>query len=574
MGNCWSHGKYDGWSCPVCDVEEAIKKQTETALRLHEEEMYAREEQARTLQEAQEEAAFRAEMASIETQSRMQALAEQQKRNIAEAPRLQAKAMSERAYELYRVGLYEDAFKTSLKAIELDRTNIYATETAAWALTKRGREPEARLYYEKQLALLNTSEYMSSPAWFKSVLQGLPDDNELLGAFSNTLRRNSRQWAAYGDCFDLIDALMDRKLLDDAEALTETLIANANSLMLQAYLFEISQRVGKSSNEGLSKFLQSIPFNKRSEVLRSFEDLSSRKARLSGTTVSEVKEAICKRYKAWRPDIENNLADAITNETRKARSGAAWGCGFMIFCFVAMLVVGNYLHHTPLQHLWLATDGMKVFAPVSILASIFTGLWIGHITGRYRSAKYTGERMRVAEEQENQTWGSIGPMGVSIPKPMLLSVFIELILFLIVLAVIFFGLFSYLSSAQDSAMRAAGLDPQATQLPVATTYSPSAITGTWTGDLNGQPTTLVIKTQKGKSFSGTLSQAGFLIAIKGSLTTDNYQISFKETRILEKPSGGIWALGTESGSISADGRSMTGEGRDGERTYSWSFSRQ
>ncbi len=102
------------------------------------------------------------------------------------------------------------------------------------------------------------------------------------------------------------------------------------------------------------------------------------------------------------------------------------------------------------------------------------------------------------------------------------------------------------------------------------------LTGTWTGTYGpmGQPATLVVKEQRGDSFSGVLTQGAVRIAVSGML--DARQLTIKETNVL---SGDGWSLGEGTGTLSADGRRMSGTGQDpvGAQlgmSYQWAFTRQ
>lgn len=96
------------------------------------------------------------------------------------------------------------------------------------------------------------------------------------------------------------------------------------------------------------------------------------------------------------------------------------------------------------------------------------------------------------------------------------------------------------------------------------------MTGTWTGELAGASTTLLIDSQKGNSFSGTLSQPTYLIAFVGSIDPATRTVTMRDTKALK---GNDWKLGVNTGSISSGGKSMSGTGK-GYITYSWAFSKQ
>jgi serine/threonine protein kinase len=102
--------------------------------------------------------------------------------------------------------------------------------------------------------------------------------------------------------------------------------------------------------------------------------------------------------------------------------------------------------------------------------------------------------------------------------------------------------------------------------------------GRWEGTYGpmGQEATLMIQESKGGRLSGILEQGGVRVAFVGSVNFSTRQVSIKETRVL---SGSGWSLGENAGSLSADGREMSGTGGDAVGAqlgmkYQWSFSRR
>jgi serine/threonine protein kinase len=104
------------------------------------------------------------------------------------------------------------------------------------------------------------------------------------------------------------------------------------------------------------------------------------------------------------------------------------------------------------------------------------------------------------------------------------------------------------------------------------------LTGKWIGTYgptNGAAT-LLINEHKGDKLSGVLEQGGVRVAFTGSVDAASRKVTLKETRLL---SGSDWSLGENTGEISADGRKMSGTGRDelGAQlgmSYEWSFSKR
>ncbi len=112
---------------------------------------------------------------------------------------------------------------------------------------------------------------------------------------------------------------------------------------------------------------------------------------------------------------------------------------------------------------------------------------------------------------------------------------------------------------------------------ISTAASVSDLRGVWTGTFGplGLPATLTIKSHSDRGFDGTVEQGGVRVAFRGTVNAATREITMKETEVL---SGGSWSLGENVGKLSADGKNMSGTGKDaiGEQfgiSYSWSFSR-
>jgi serine/threonine protein kinase len=101
------------------------------------------------------------------------------------------------------------------------------------------------------------------------------------------------------------------------------------------------------------------------------------------------------------------------------------------------------------------------------------------------------------------------------------------------------------------------------------------LSGKWTGTYGplNQTTTLTINNHNGDSFEGILEQGGTRVAFKG--TIESGTIHMKQSAVL---SGADWSLGEDSGTVSSDGKRMSGTGQDAMGgalgiTYQWTFSR-
>jgi serine/threonine protein kinase len=102
--------------------------------------------------------------------------------------------------------------------------------------------------------------------------------------------------------------------------------------------------------------------------------------------------------------------------------------------------------------------------------------------------------------------------------------------------------------------------------------------GTWTGTYGSmnQPASLVIKNHKEKTFDGVLQQGEVRVAFSGNYDAKSLAVSIKELEVL---TGSGWSLGEDVGKLSADGKNMSGTGKDAiggqfGLSYQWSFSRK
>ena len=102
--------------------------------------------------------------------------------------------------------------------------------------------------------------------------------------------------------------------------------------------------------------------------------------------------------------------------------------------------------------------------------------------------------------------------------------------------------------------------------------------GTWTGTYGplGYATKLVIKNQNGKNVDGQLEQGPIRVAFKGTYDAASRTLTMTQTEVL---SGEGWSLGEDVGTLSADGKKLSGTGKDAlggslGMTYQFSFTRK
>jgi len=136
---------------------------------------------------------------------------------------------------------------------------------------------------------------------------------------------------------------------------------------------------------------------------------------------------------------------------------------------------------------------------------------------------------------------------------------------------------THLKASRDGAVQTLNQNsapPPAVVVPAADVDLRGAWAGTY-GPL-GYATKLVIDNQDGNSFGGQLEQGTFRVAFKGTYDSTSRTLTMQQTEVL---SGEGWNLGEDVGKVSADGKKISGTGKDpvGESlgmTYQWSFTRK
>ena len=102
--------------------------------------------------------------------------------------------------------------------------------------------------------------------------------------------------------------------------------------------------------------------------------------------------------------------------------------------------------------------------------------------------------------------------------------------------------------------------------------------GTWTGTYGplNYATKLVINKQNGDRLEGTLEQGALRVAFNGTYDPETRTLTMKQTKVL---SGEGWSLGEDTGTLSADGKTISGTGKDELGgalgiSYQWTFQRK
>ena len=107
--------------------------------------------------------------------------------------------------------------------------------------------------------------------------------------------------------------------------------------------------------------------------------------------------------------------------------------------------------------------------------------------------------------------------------------------------------------------------------------APTNLKGTWAGIYGpaGNVTKLIIKNQKDNELEGVLEQGATRVAFKGTFDPRSRAVRLSQTEVL---SGEDWSLGEDVGTLSADGKKLSGTGKDAIGgamgiSYNWTFER-
>ena len=145
---------------------------------------------------------------------------------------------------------------------------------------------------------------------------------------------------------------------------------------------------------------------------------------------------------------------------------------------------------------------------------------------------------------------------------------------LIRFAISFQGLINKNSSVNNSSRKATTVEPSNVS-PASVETVATDLRGTWTGTYGpiGTKATLVIKNHTGKTFDGVLEQGATRVAFEGTIQGTN--LTMKQMKVIN---GEGWNLGEDTGTISSDGKRMSGTGKDDfggsfGLTYQWTFAR-
>lgn len=218
---------YDGWSCPVCSVKEKLEKQKRDLEKFTKEQQRTMEESIReqerileiqqeemesAIEESQREMEWHLKEASRSLEQIADAMITKQKKITSESWKLQAESKIEKAKELFKAGLNDEALKLSLEGISIDPSHIYGYFIVFSSFLKFGDKQKAQDYLSKAISLLNTSEYKEDLMAYDNTILALSHINmpeKLAHTFKNIFDMNYKNWTFSGK----VDAVMDSEKL-------------------------------------------------------------------------------------------------------------------------------------------------------------------------------------------------------------------------------------------------------------------------------------------------------------------------------------------------------------------------
>ena len=131
---------------------------------------------------------------------------------------------------------------------------------------------------------------------------------------------------------------------------------------------------------------------------------------------------------------------------------------------------------------------------------------------------------------------------------------------------------SYLSAGGGSECRDAS--------PTVRVFKPTPVqaedmVGVWRGnwDKDQAKCTITIDRIDGERFYGTLRKRGAEVTFVGTLDPNSRTVAINETKVIRHGEHGRWSLGTNTGSFSFDGRTLTGAGSDEYGVYFWNVTK-
>jgi hypothetical protein len=122
--------------------------------------------------------------------------------------------------------------------------------------------------------------------------------------------------------------------------------------------------------------------------------------------------------------------------------------------------------------------------------------------------------------------------------------------------------------------------PQPSPTPDVPAAEKLGLVGSWGGTQNGGAATLTITSGDGNAFTGTKVQRTNQVSFVGTIDPATRRITIRETKLLKgTPYDGKsgWSLASETGTLSADGRKISGTGTDEYKRktpYRWAYTKK
>ena len=256
---------------------------------------------------------------------------------ISEQWRLQSRAKTQTASELFDLGMLDDALQHAIEAAEQDRSNLVAWTLAGSIAQKKEMAAEAYSYFQKALVLLKAPEYRSAPEAYRIVVLAMPGDHWTLHAkFREVLKDAASSFSSFPETQPLLEVLIARDLLEDARTVVDDFLGRQPTVEVFAYAVEIADRMNRTCSEELRAYLQAVPVSKRTSVQSEFSN-ARRFTALSTKTIETVRHAVLARLEQWRPEIQSELQ---SEARRQANRRAASGLASAFIAFLLMLIPG------------------------------------------------------------------------------------------------------------------------------------------------------------------------------------------------------------------------------------------
>ncbi|GBD97747.1 MAG TPA: hypothetical protein ENG83_12450 [Nitrospirae bacterium] len=390
---------HDGWSCPICSVKEKVDKSTKEQQEAIEESL---EEQGRMLEEQREAIESSIEDARMEMEYALEEAASKHQKTTSEAWKLQAEAKADRAYELYKANLYEEATKLCFEAISQDPGNILPYRYAAWSFEKLGQDIKSRELLKKQINLLKMSGYQNSQGHALKVLRDIlemKNNGDLMQSFLDASKKFNYLPA------DLLDELMGRSLYKSAVDLYfRNISTDTLSISGSAYGIELSNKssiesVGLQGLEYLKGYLKEEPYTVRSNIFAAFKGVKESN-KFSENTINLIRKEILKRYDEWKSEIKNEIAILAANQakekanTKSSPTVIGWIVGIISALFV-WSPIGSIFATSSNLNVSMALPGLTMLA-----GSITTGIITSHFVRSIKRNNIETSLIRSMEKKE------------------------------------------------------------------------------------------------------------------------------------------------------------------------------